>query len=111
MARFDGHRRIETIPTNRGDALQWLLILANYTEIPMYQIIRILQKHFGHPYDPVKTRELYEGMEERMDRQLCEVIEMGVDDERVRYTLDQAAGERALILDEEQGKRRGPLMR
>lgn len=87
---------------NEGEPLHWLLVLANFApHIPMYQITRILQLKFRRPYDPVRTRELYELMEKRLDWILCEIIEEGIDNRRTQNVLQQAAGLRESIIESE----------
>ena len=96
-------RQTSHIPSG-GIPLEWLLVLCNYTSIPMYQIIRILQNRFHQPYDPVLTRQLYERMEEDMERPYCRVVQAGRDDYNTQVILEEAAGEKARVDEEERVK-------
>lgn len=99
-------RSVNRVP-NEGEPLHWLLVLANFApHIPMYQITRILQLKFHQPYDPVRTRELYELVEERMDWILCDIIEVGIDNRRTQNVLQQAAELRESIIKSEDPQRR-----
>ncbi|KAL8972450.1 MAG: hypothetical protein Q9183_000537 [Haloplaca sp. 2 TL-2023] len=90
----------DKIPSD-PEALEWLLVLCTFTQIPMYQITRILQLTFKHPYDPVRTRALYEDMNDEdgnaMDTRLCRTIERGPEDKFAVEILREAAILRARI--------------
>ena len=95
------HHPAKTVPESREER-QWLCIMAVFApRIPMYQIIRILQLTFHEPFDPIRTRALYEKMESRMDRDYCEVIERGIDDEYNQEVLRQVEVVRRYVADSE----------
>ena len=98
----------DKVPSN-PEALGWLLVLCAFTKIPMYQITRILQLAFKHPYDPAKTRALYENMNNEngnaMDTRLCRTIERGPEDKFAVEILREVAILRARIESEESGQK------
>lgn len=99
------YRAIPFLPhrvPDSGEPLDWLLILGYYAiEIPMYQITWILQLRFRQAFDPLKTREVYETMEQAGAGPFCRIIERGVDDRYVALVLDTAREQRKIILGQE----------
>lgn len=53
--------------------------------------------HFRQPFDPLKTRELYETMEKTGEEQFCRIVEKGVDDPYVMSVLETAREHRNIV--------------
>ncbi|KAI4236539.1 MAG: hypothetical protein LQ349_002482 [Xanthoria aureola] len=90
-----------TVPQH-AEPFRWLVFLGHFSEIPMDQIVRILQLKFRQPYDPVQTQRFYEGLVDHSNPSFENMIKGGSAGVVVQAILMEAEILRAQIVMKEE---------